>query len=279
VHTILTLGNFDSPNEFFEKDYAERWSVHNYKTAFFDRITHIHTGKVTTENNGKICVKVVNLERRTDRKERMQTQLNNNGFEFIFFKAIDGNELLPTQELKFLFDGNNRKGVIGCALSHLNLWKELISDKDNNYYIILEDDVTLTDGCKERINKLTNEFENKDFIMLGYSMWENKRNKVKEIYDVIDKNTKIEIKPLNRNLYIGGFFSYSINKNGANKIINYIEQNGIKHPIDNLIENIIDLYIYELQPHIVHTDWNEPGKPAIDTYIQRNFETLNFNNI
>ena len=296
VHTVLTLGNFDSPNQFFEKDYAERWSSSNYKTAFFDRITHIHTGKITTDISGNvknaytlnnevqfnIHIKVVNLERRPDRKQNTKKELNNNGFndtDFVFFKAIDGKEVVPTQELKQLFDGNNfnnMKGVIGCALSHLKIWKELIADKVNNYYVILEDDTTLVEGCKEILNKLTNEFQSKDLIMLGYHMWENARNQVKGIYDV--KST-IEIKPLNRNLYIGGTFSYSINKNGANKIINYIERNGIKKAIDTTIKDTDNLHIYELQPHIIHSDWCVPGQPPIDTDIQRNFEKLNFDKL
>lgn len=39
VDTILPLGNFDSPNNFFELDYAHRWKNAGNKTGFFNQIT------------------------------------------------------------------------------------------------------------------------------------------------------------------------------------------------------------------------------------------------
>lgn len=39
VDTILPLGNFDSPNNFFELDYANRWKNAGNKTGFFNQIT------------------------------------------------------------------------------------------------------------------------------------------------------------------------------------------------------------------------------------------------
>ena len=66
--------------------------------------------------------------------------------------------------MKKLFDGNdfgNRAGVIGCALTHLKLWNELVADETNNYYLIFEDDITLTKNkFNERLNELKPDFEN-----------------------------------------------------------------------------------------------------------------------
>jgi hypothetical protein len=45
VEPVLLLGNFDSPNRFFERDYAYKWELAGYKTAFFNRITHRHIGR------------------------------------------------------------------------------------------------------------------------------------------------------------------------------------------------------------------------------------------
>lgn len=39
VNTILSTGNFDSPNNFFELDYAHRWKNLGHKTGFFNQIT------------------------------------------------------------------------------------------------------------------------------------------------------------------------------------------------------------------------------------------------
>lgn len=47
VDAILELGNFDSPNTFFEADYAEKYTQKGYKTAYFNDITSIHIGKLS----------------------------------------------------------------------------------------------------------------------------------------------------------------------------------------------------------------------------------------
>ena len=44
VKTILELGDFNTEEEFFEREYANSWANQGNKTAFFDKITHIHIG-------------------------------------------------------------------------------------------------------------------------------------------------------------------------------------------------------------------------------------------
>ena len=55
-----------------------------------------------------------------------------------------------------MFHGNNfgsRRGVIGCALSHYDLWKQLVTDKKHDCYLVLEDDITLCQNFKARVDK------------------------------------------------------------------------------------------------------------------------------
>ena len=45
-------------------------------------------------------------------------------FDYKFFKAVDGSKLTVTDEITKIFAGNdfgNRRGVVGCALSHYRL--------------------------------------------------------------------------------------------------------------------------------------------------------------
>jgi hypothetical protein len=51
TETILKLGNYNSPNIFFERDYANKYFDNGYKSAFFNEITSIHIGKLTSERN------------------------------------------------------------------------------------------------------------------------------------------------------------------------------------------------------------------------------------
>ena len=297
VETILSLGNFDSENQFFEMDYAKCWYNNGYASGFFNFITNKHIGRLTSERNdiekknayelnneGQFAaishyIKVVNLERRLDRKENIMKKLKDNNIDlYEFVKAVDGKTLQPTLELKELFKGNdfgNRQGVIGCALSHYKLWKQLLEDKNNEFYIILEDDLTLCKDFNQKLESIKSEFSQKELIFLGYSMFEKERHKVKDIYN--SEESGINIQTLNKNLYIGGFFSYTINKSGAQFLVDYINDNGIKHGIDYLIK-ISDINAYECVPQLIFSEWNEDGK-KIDTDIQNDYTSVDFSKI
>lgn len=223
-----------------------------------------------------ICL---NLKRRTDRKEKIVILFNNLNLKYRIYEAIDGFELKPTQELNELFKSNDfgsKRGVIGCAMSHLNIWKELIDNKLRNYYLILEDDVELHLKFKEYLNIIQNKLneisEPWDILFLSYSMYDNKKN----LYNLIDKNENVEIKIIDfdNSNYIGGFFGYIISKSGAIKLVNYINSNGIKHGIDYLIKIIPELKIYQLEKFIIYTNWVQSYDSTVDSDIQKNNDFL-----
>lgn len=293
VEAILKLGDFNSENQFFEMDYAKKYNSAGYKSGFLNKISNIHIGKLTSQQgteyknayllnneeqfkNKKCFIKIVNLERRQDRKEYIEKLFRENKIEkYNFFKAVDGKKLQPNLNLAKLFknnDFNSKKGVIGCALSHLNLWKELLKDKDNDFYIIFEDDIEVCDNFNKKLLNLYSEMKNKEYILLGYHMFEERRKNVHSIY----KNEKeVTINKLDKDLYIGGTFGYSINKQGAKILVDYINKNGIKHGIDYLIKIIPELKSYECQPQLVFSEWNENGK-QIDSDIQNLSQVFDF---
>lgn len=53
TRVILELGNYNSPNKFFERDYANKYFAKGYLTAFFNYIYSIHIGKQHWEKEGK----------------------------------------------------------------------------------------------------------------------------------------------------------------------------------------------------------------------------------
>ena len=313
VDTILELGSFDTDNKFFELDYAKKWEKAGYTSAFFNRITCRHIGRLTSDRKTKIVknaydlnqesqffeneidfntititnepiIRILNLERRPDRKEdtiKKFIDANVCSDKYKFIKAIDGKLLKPTAELKHIFlnnDFGSNRGVIGCALSHYSLWIELLNDKYNDYYVIMEDDCTFCNNFKQQIELIqtSNEFSKRDVLFLGYHMFEKNRIKYYKIYNDISET--VEIKPLSRDVYIGGTFSYSINKNGAKILVDYIKNNGIKHGIDYLNILLTNLNSYECQPQLTFSDWNENYKP-IDSDIQNMYDPLDFTNI
>ena len=283
---ILSLGNYDSPNTFFEMDYSHKYFNKGYKSGFFNTICSIHIGKLTSDKEGINAYKlndvgqfknnintfVVNLERRKDRRQNIENLFKSVGItSYSFFTAVDGKSLVVTNEIINLFKGNdfsNRRGVIGCALSHYKLWKQLQSDKVNDYYLIYEDDITISDE-NDYIRKLENVKRNlvgKDVVFLGYSV----RNK--DNYRLLETNQ--DLVELDKNIYIGGFFSYIITKSGCDKLLSYIEKNGIKHGIDYLIKISDNLKIYNTQPSLVFSEWVQSSNSNIDTDIQKDYESL-----
>ena len=296
VEAILELGNYNSDNHFFEMDYARKYTEKGYVSAFLNEITNIHIGKLTSETNAEKqnayalnqeeqfekkspYIKIINLERRKDRKEKMEELFKNEHISnWVMMKAVDGNRLEPDIQVASLFYGNdfcNRKAVIGCALSHYELWQMLLEDKTNEYYVIFEDDVELDKQFYERFYSLQQDMAEKDFLFLGYHMYNKHRDSVKHKYR--NNNTKIEVEKLNTDLYIGGYFCYSINKTGAKKMLDYIEEFGIKHGIDymNIVNENIDSY--ECVPQLVFSEWNENGK-KIDSDIQNIYDSFELEN-
>ncbi|MEE9571829.1 MAG: glycosyltransferase, partial [Candidatus Neomarinimicrobiota bacterium] len=90
---IMALGNYDSHNQFFEMDYANRWNDAGYKSAFINYITNRHIGRLTSERHNKDLpnayelndegqfvrktpfIKIINLERRPDRKKSTKEKM------------------------------------------------------------------------------------------------------------------------------------------------------------------------------------------------------------
>lgn len=53
VGTILSLGNYNTENQFFEMDYAKRWYNAGYRSAFYNLITCRHIGRLTSDRGDK----------------------------------------------------------------------------------------------------------------------------------------------------------------------------------------------------------------------------------
>jgi len=341
---ILQLGNFDSPNNFFEMDFANKYFNSGFFSSFFNDVNTIHIGKLTHETNSNIAnayhlnntkqfndpnnnnnnsnfffIKnflindihnnfyinyllenhsyyyndsdinnnksffIVNLVKRLDRKNYITDLLYNNKFfniDFHFFKAIDGYILKPTETIFKLFQNNDfnyRCGFIGCALSHLIIWNKLYHDNINNFYTIIEDDITLANDFYLKYNIILNDIKNIDFdiVFLGYHMFNNNRESTKNIY-MIDSDNIIIDKMNIHNYFIGGTFGYIISKSGVNKMFKFIFENGIKHGIDYLFKINNELICFESKPHIIFSDWVDDLQSNIDSDIQKNNKSIDF---
>lgn len=216
-----------------------------------------------TSNN----IKIINLERRPDRKTNIKNMLNKiNVNNYEFFKAIDSKSLninsFITNKFKY-----KRKVLIACALSHISIWIQLLNDNLNDYYIIMEDDIILDQDFKNIIIKNENIIKQKEFIYFGYSVFSKNKHSINSRQ--LDNNNKF-IK-FEKQLYVGGYFTYSINKIGAYKLLNYIQKHNLTRAID-FINIQAKLECYEYYKHISHTNWDEFYNIKIDSDIQYNYD-------
>ena len=115
-------------------------------------------------------------------------------------------------------------GELGCCISHLLLYEQLLEDSDYDHYLILEDDIGLCLSLEDMYNHLINIPTNYDLINLSYVDCYPfiKTNKINEYYYDIVKR------------YFNRTTGYLISKTGAHKLLSYCD-NIVSIPADDLI--------------------------------------------
>jgi GR25 family glycosyltransferase involved in LPS biosynthesis len=98
---------------------------------------------------------------------------------------------------------------IGCYLSHLNLWKQLLEDPENDMYIIFEDD-TRANSTINDIREFLDEVDefDWDFLFLGF---------FKPFFTQVDTKIRENVYKINSQTF--GLHAYIINKQGARKLV------------------------------------------------------------
>ena len=169
----------------------------------------------------------ISLDRRPDRYNRMIIQPEIKKLpNFKKFSAVDGQTLDIKTDTRVSTLGrynimnNTRRshdlldsiGGVGCALSHITLWQNLLKSNDN-VFLIVEDDLVLQQGDWEKVRQLY--LQNK---------WLQDSNKW-DIWSVgnltcvpADNDTKKENKFIFCKEFVG-FNSYFISRTGAEKLV------------------------------------------------------------
>ena len=197
------------------------------------------------QNKEKIKIYVINLEKSIDRWNYIKNQ-SNGLLNLIKFKAVNGRGLTH-ENIKHDVDNNSylyknldkNRGEIGCALSHLNIWKKFQKSKDK-YLIVVEDDVIFEKNLYQKINKyLENAPKNWDIIYLGGSSIVG--YKVNDYF----------IKPRLYGRGNLGTYAMLINKKGVNNLLKYCNpiNQSIDHQIKKQFNNINVYYTY---PCLIH---------------------------
>lgn len=227
-----------------------------------------------------VKVYVLNLSRRPDRLRKFREMNQNELTHFHRFEAVDGKLLKPSLFIQQLFEPNDynyRRGIIGCALSHLLMWTELIGSNLSGM-IIIEDDAELTRNFIPKIVKLIENTPDADIIFLHHHSYPGfySSEYLDEVREPIAEEWSFE---KSKRQSMGGTTAYWITKRGAMNMIKYIEENGIKFGIDwMMFHNTLNRVYYSF-PFLAYAECAQSrGLDKSDTDIQNDFECVGFKN-
>lgn len=251
------------------------------------KLFYLHRGlwkkTLIEEIDGIDSIQIVNLAHRADRLDKFYEAhpfLKAHGR----FDAVYGKDLVLNSEIVHLFRNNDfnwKKGVIGCALSHYELWKKVASGLLGQKVLIFEDDALLAKGFASTWNNIVGSIPtDSDIIMLGGVLPPNKQmlpvvtEKVNDYFGKIKPHMIGGI--LNKTFHFCTY-SYVITVTGAKKLCQIISEKGIFTSIDHMIVNHMNdlLNVYFTTPLLsgcfqdndkayVEADFNNFNR--IDTY-------------
>jgi len=161
-------------------------------------------------------------------------------------------------------------GMLGCALSHINIWKKIIKNNLNRT-LILEDDFIFKDNFLDKFNKYIKEApDNFDILFLSSNFIHNKYLKIKDINPFYYKQ-----------LFISQTVSYIITLQGAKKILNYINKVSYHIDFDLCIRHLFnynDLNIISIKEPLIYQTYNTSNN-INDRYFPLLLDKILYNNI
>jgi GR25 family glycosyltransferase involved in LPS biosynthesis len=202
---------------------------------------------------------VINLDKRTDRYQSFSEFHSYMSSNIKRHSATYGLELRLTPEIKHLFRNNDfkwKKAVMGCALSHNQIWSRLAQNPDDKYScLILEDDVRFYPKWQEVWAQAAPLIpDDADIIYLGGILPPNKAvfiNAIELVNMHFSKVIPNEIfSPGNPRRYFHSCnYAYIMFARGARKLAKIIEEKGIFTSGDHMIVNHMDqLNVYFIHP-------------------------------
>jgi GR25 family glycosyltransferase involved in LPS biosynthesis len=148
-----------------------------------------------------------------------------------------GIKLITWQDTTFFYDVRVRingqymtKGELGCAWSHLNVLRQLVTEPVGTYYLIMEDDVELVKPLNELYELLQHLPADADMCHLCKSIWYPfvLTEKVNDYFYECKKQ------------YFSHATAYLMSQKGAQKVLDYTK-NSVNVPADDLYNMIYRL--------------------------------------
>ncbi len=253
------------------------------KTFMTGKCIYVHRGAFQIHkpfSEGIDEAYVINLDRRKDRMDKLYANHPEFKDRVIRLSAFEGKHIQMTPAIARLFKPNDffwKKPILGCALSHLQLWWQLLNEKPGiDTYLILEDDVKFQPGWEEKWKAAAGYVpEDADVIYLGGILPPNRtgfdqvKEKVNPYFSRVGVNTIFGQTPPNRYFHFCNY-SYILTRKGAEKILKILDdRDGYWTSADHMVCNRVDrLNHYFLDPLVAGCYQDEDPK----------YQTSQFNN-
>jgi GR25 family glycosyltransferase involved in LPS biosynthesis/glycosyltransferase involved in cell wall biosynthesis len=238
---------------------------------FFPSLAHVVGGHQMLLG---LSVKVLNLDRRADRWNTFVGHMESVASPAFIerclrLSAIDGHTLAMTPDIEHSFRGNDfayRRGIVGCALSHISIWRDL-ARQQRGACLVFEDDAKpchdfegqLVAVCGE-LAELHADF---DIVLLGWHYWNPP-----EPSTAMVAQEAVKLKDMEWGNYMGGTFAYLLSVQGAARLLALVERDGIQNGIDWFImKKAPELKVLHASPQLVLSPLAIPGS-AVDSDIQ-----------
>jgi len=320
IEVFLDIGKFNESAQHFEMEYAYRYVEKGYLTTFLDSVSSSHIGRRTYErksdklnaydlnneqqfgekpktsqgeveqinlnqsNKISLVSYVITLERRRDRLIQFFQMNKDEMIPVKVLKGFDGKQMNPSHKIQKAFktgDYNYRKGIIGCAMSHIHIWKEFLNNTFYTNCLVLEDDAKLVKNFSDKLMNTLIKYEGQYEIMfLHYNPYPQymKKELFFEYQDIKAEEWSIE---RSRRENMGSTAGYVLSREGARNLLRYVEKCGCPNAIDWVMFKSPTLQEYRQRilyttPLLVHANCFQSAQGTVDTDIQNVYESLSY---
>jgi glycosyl transferase family 25 len=178
-----------------------------------------------------------------NKPDKLLSEITNYGLSPILVEGVNGKKLSK----KDINENTSITGrmfaplsVIGCAMAHIKIWK-LFLESNADYAIIFEDDVVFENNFKEKLDLgIKNTPDDFDILYLGCFGCQNNLNFNTLQFanlGILNLKAKFRNQFVNKPFIALATHAYVVSRNGAKKLLSYIDRNIYTH---------IDIHIQEL---------------------------------